>query len=62
MSVEKRVEAVAKNIEGKVQEATSELTGNTKDKLEGQAKQEQASAIHAVEDLKDHAKDFIDKA
>ncbi len=62
MSIEKRAEAVAKNIEGKVQEAVSELTGNTKDKIEGQAKQNEASAIHTVEDLKDHAKDFIDKA
>lgn len=62
MSIENRGEAVAKNIEGKVQEAVGEITGNTKDKIEGQAKQDQASAMHAVEDLKDRAKDFIDRA
>ena len=62
MSIEKRAEAVAKNIEGKVQEAFSEVTGSTKDKIEGQAKQDESSAMHAVEDLKDRAKDLIDRA
>lgn len=62
MSIEDRVEAVAKNIEGKIQEAASELTGDPKDKVEGQAKQDEAAAIHAREDIKDHAKDIIDKA
>ncbi|MDV2995210.1 MAG: hypothetical protein N4J56_004864 [Chroococcidiopsis sp. SAG 2025] len=61
MSIEKRVEAVAKNVEGKAQEAMSELTGDPKDKLEGQAKQEDAATMHAQEDVKDKAKDFIDK-
>jgi len=61
MSIEKRVEAVAKNVEGKVQEAMSELTGDPKDKLEGRAKQEDAAMMHAQEDVKDKAKDFIDK-
>ena len=62
MSIENRVEATAKNIEGKVQEAVSEVTGNQKDKLEGQAKQEEASAIHLKEDLKDKAKEIVDRA
>lgn len=62
MSIENRVEAVAKNIEGKVQEASSEITGDQKDKLEGQAKQEEAAAIHLREDLKDKAKEVIDNA
>ncbi|MEG4942318.1 CsbD family protein [Microcoleus sp. F4-D5] len=62
MSIENRVEAIAKNVEGKIQEAVSEVTGNQKDKLEGQAKQEEASAIHLKEDLKDKAKDVVDKA
>jgi uncharacterized protein YjbJ (UPF0337 family) len=44
MTIENRVEATAKNIEGKIQEAVSEVTGNQKDKLEGQAKQDEASA------------------
>lgn len=62
MSLEKRVEAIAKNIEGKVQEAVGELTGNEKQKIEGQMKQVKASAMNAREDLKDKAKKIIDKA
>jgi uncharacterized protein YjbJ (UPF0337 family) len=62
MSIENRVEATAKNIEGKVQEAVSEITGSQKDKLEGQAKQDEASAIHLKEDLKDKAKEIVDRA
>jgi len=62
MSIEDRAKAVAKNVEGKAQEALSEVTGDPKDKIEGQAKQDQAAAIHAQEDVKDVAKDIIDKA
>ncbi len=62
MSLEKRVEAIAKNLEGKVQETVGELTGNEKQKTEGQLKQVQASAMNAREDLKDKAKKIIDKA
>lgn len=62
MSIENRVEAVAKNIEGKIQEAASEITGDPKDRVEGQAKQDQAEAIHLREDLKDKAKEVIDQA
>jgi uncharacterized protein YjbJ (UPF0337 family) len=62
MSIENRVEATAKNIEGKIQEAASEITGDPKDKVEGQAKQDEAAAIHMREDLKDKAKDVIDNA
>jgi len=62
MSLEKRVEATSKNVEGKLQEALSEITGDPKDKIEGQAKQDEAAAMHTVEDLKDKAKNFIDKA
>ncbi len=62
MSIEERAKAVAKNVEGKVQEAVSEITGDPKDKIEGQAKQEQAAAIHIKEDIKDTAKDIVDKA
>ena len=53
--------ATAKHIEGKIQEAVSEVTGDPKDKIEGQAKQEQASRMHAREDVKDKVKDFIDR-
>jgi uncharacterized protein YjbJ (UPF0337 family) len=62
MSIENRVEATAKNIEGKIQEAVSEVTGDQKDKLEGQAKQDAASAMHLKEDLKDKAKEIVDRA
>ena len=62
MSIEDRAEAIAKNVEGKIQEAASEITGDPKDKIEGQAKQDEAAAIHAKEDVKDALKDEIDKA
>ena len=62
MSIENRAEAVAKNIEGKVQAAVGEVTGDPKDKIEGQAKQDEAAVIHAKEDIKDKAKDVIDQA
>lgn len=62
MSIEDRAEAVAKNIEGKIQEAASEITGDPKDKVEGQSKQDEAAAIHLKEDLKDKAKEIIDRS
>ncbi|MBV9386353.1 MAG: CsbD family protein [Chroococcidiopsidaceae cyanobacterium CP_BM_ER_R8_30] len=62
MSLEERAKAVAKNVEGKVQEALSDITGDPKDKVEGQAKQDQAAAIHTKEDIKDKAKDIVDKS
>lgn len=62
MSIEDRAEAVAKNIEGKVQEAASHLTGDPKDQIEGQAKQDEAAAIHTKENIKDTAKDIVDRA
>ncbi len=60
MSIEKRVEATAKNIEGKVQEAVGEVTGNPEDKKSGQAKQAESQAIHTMENIKDKAKEIID--
>lgn len=62
MSLEDRAEAVAKNLEGKVQEAVGHITGDPRDQAEGQAKQDQAAAMHAVEDVKDEAKKIIDRA
>lgn len=62
MSIEDRAKAVAKNIEGKVQEAASDLTGDPKDQIEGQAKQDEAAAMHTKEDMKDKAKDIVDRA
>ncbi len=60
MSIENRAKAVAKNIEGKVQEAVGEVFGSKKDKIEGQAKQDEAAARHSVENLKDKIKKIID--
>lgn len=62
MSIENRAEAVAKNVEGKIQEAVSEITGDPQDRVEGQAKQDQAEAMHLKEDLKDKAKEIVDRA
>ncbi|BAU44013.1 MULTISPECIES: CsbD family protein [Cyanophyceae] len=60
MSIEDRVKATAKNIEGKVQEAVGEVTGDPKDKVEGRAKQAEAKARHTTEDIKDEVKKAID--
>lgn len=59
MSTEDRVQATAKNIEGKAQEAISNVTGDPKDKAEGQSKQVEAQAEHGKEDIKDKLKDVI---
>jgi len=60
MSLKDRAEATAKNIEGKVQEAVGDLTGDPKDQAEGKAKQAEAKVRHTVEDIKDEAKKVID--
>jgi uncharacterized protein YjbJ (UPF0337 family) len=60
MSIEDRAKAVAKNIEGKAQEAVGEVTGDPKDKAEGQAKQAESKVRHGVEDTKDEVKKAID--
>lgn len=60
MSIEDRVKATAKNIEGKMQEAAGEVTGDPKDKAEGRGKQVEAKARHATEDVKDSVKRKLD--
>jgi len=62
MNNEDRLKATAKNIEGKVQEAFGDLTGDPKQRIDGKAKQIEASAIHAKEDIKDMAKENLDEA
>jgi uncharacterized protein YjbJ (UPF0337 family) len=59
MSTENRVEATAKNIEGKIQEAVGEVTGDPKMKAEGQDKQAEAKVRHSVENVKDEVKRAI---
>jgi uncharacterized protein YjbJ (UPF0337 family) len=60
MSIEDRAKATAKNIEGKVQEAIGEVTGNPEDKAEGKTKQAEAALEHSVENVKDELKKAID--
>ncbi|HAN74256.1 MAG TPA: CsbD family protein [Planktothrix sp. UBA8407] len=60
MSLENRVKATAKNIEGKIQEAVGDVTGDPQTQAEGKAKQAEAKVRHTVEDMKDATKDAID--
>jgi uncharacterized protein YjbJ (UPF0337 family) len=60
MSTEDRAKATGKNIEGAAQEALGNVTGDPKDKAEGKAKQKQAEAGHAIEDVKDELKKKLD--
>lgn len=60
MSLEDRVKATAKNVEGKIQEAVGDVTGDPQAKAEGQAKQAEAEGRHTVEDVKDNVKKIID--
>lgn len=60
MSAEDRAKAVAKNIEGKAQEAFGKITGNPEDEAEGQAKQAESKIRHTVENMKDDVKKAID--
>lgn len=60
MSLEDRAKATAKNIEGKVQEAAANITGDPEDKTEGKAKQAEGEVRHGVEDVKDNVKKALD--
>jgi uncharacterized protein YjbJ (UPF0337 family) len=60
MGIQDRAEATAKNIKGKVQEAAGKVTGDPSDKAEGKAKQGEAQAQHAAEDVKDEVKKAVD--
>lgn len=60
MSLEKKVKATAKNIDGKVQDAVGKATGDSQDRAEGKAKQVEAKARHAKEDIKDSVKHNVD--
>jgi uncharacterized protein YjbJ (UPF0337 family) len=61
MSAENKIKATAKNLEGKVQEAVGDLTGDVEMQAEGKAKQVQAFGMHAAENLKDKAKNTLDE-
>jgi uncharacterized protein YjbJ (UPF0337 family) len=60
MSIEDRAKAVAKNLEGKAQEAMGEVTGDPQDKAEGKAKQAESKVRHGIEDAKDEVKKAVD--
>jgi uncharacterized protein YjbJ (UPF0337 family) len=55
-TMSKKADAAAKNAEGKLESAYGELTGDTGHQIKGKAKQVQASAMNAAEDLKQGAK------
>jgi uncharacterized protein YjbJ (UPF0337 family) len=59
MSIEDRAKATGKNIEGKAQEALGNVTGDPEDKAKGKAKQAESEVRHAVEDVKDNAKEKL---
>jgi len=61
MSLQDKAKATAKNVEGKVQEAVGNVTGDPKTQAEGKAKQVEAEARHTGEDVKDAAKKIINK-
>lgn len=56
-----KAKAAAKDMEGKLQSAAGELTGDTESQIKGKAKQGQASAMKAGEDLKEGAKSVAKK-
>jgi len=60
MSLQEKAKATAKNVEGKVQEAVGNVTGDPKNQAEGKAKQAEASVRHGVEDVKDEVKKATD--
>ncbi len=51
-----KADAMAKDAEGRLEAALGELTGDTGHQIKGKAKQVQASAMNAAEDLKEGAK------
>ncbi len=60
MSAEDKAKATAKNVEGKIQEAAGNVTGDPETKAEGKAKQAEAEVRHSVENVKDKVKKAID--
>ena len=55
-----RTKAVVKNIEGNVQEAVGNVTGNSKDQMMGKVKQAQSRDRNAIENLKDGIQNLFD--
>jgi len=55
-TIDNRIEAITKNLEGKAQEAIGNISGDPKDQIVGKAKQAESQAINAAEDIKDNIK------
>lgn len=52
----KKIDAAAKDAEGKLESTYGELTGDTGHQIKGKAKQVQASAMNVAEDIKEGAR------
>jgi uncharacterized protein YjbJ (UPF0337 family) len=57
-----KVESTAKDAEGRLESAIGDITGDREHQIKGQAKQIQASAMNAAEDLKKAAQSLAQKA
>jgi uncharacterized protein YjbJ (UPF0337 family) len=56
-----KVDAAAKDVEGKMESALGDITGDKGHQFKGQAKQVQASVMNATEDLKEAAQSLAKK-
>ena len=56
-----QADAKAKDVEGKLESAVGEVTGDLGYQIKGKAKQVQASAMNAAENLKEGAKSVAKK-
>jgi uncharacterized protein YjbJ (UPF0337 family) len=56
-----KVDAAAKDAEGKMESALGDITGDKGHQIKGQAKQVQASVMNATEDLKEAAQSLAKK-
>ncbi|WP_159787104.1 CsbD family protein [Sodalinema gerasimenkoae] len=54
-----RAKAVAKNVEGKIQETAGNVTGSSKDQMMGRLKQTDGSNQNMIENVKDSIGDFF---
>jgi uncharacterized protein YjbJ (UPF0337 family) len=61
ITMSNRLDAPSKDAEGKLKSAYGDLTGDTGHQAKGKAKQMQASAMNAAEDLKEGAKSVAKK-
>jgi uncharacterized protein YjbJ (UPF0337 family) len=61
ITMSNKADAAAKNAEGKLESALGDLTGDTGHQIKGKAKQVQASAMNAAEDIKEAAKSVGEK-